>query len=312
MRAAQGHQFHCLGACVQQSPRVAHIFARDCYMVGIGVSGAGRFGRNPFDVQHGRCRRCAKRGAQRLQIIARRPCRSQSPQKRNTIGRAVACEITDQRPKRIVDTIWQINIDNTAGFAGAVQINPGQRRAASQRDTQIQKIRVFGGARAQNGIGKNHRVGFRPANIFAHGWGGFQKVRRTSETWLAAHPHIGVGQPRRRQAERWRNALSLPICTVHRNGVHRGWHANPRPHIGHLFGECQVGRAGINATVDMGLGDAGQPHSALIGRHSADDPHRLLHGIATVALKHSVVGRRQVKSGQGRRRDRNDQIICRD
>ncbi|MCY1235222.1 hypothetical protein D9M72_478300 [compost metagenome] len=167
MRAADGDELNLGWSLVEMRPGLGHVGTCDGRLVGILSRGTFRFRGHAFHMQHGGrgCR--AEGGAERLQVVARRLCGSETAQKWNAVGRGLAGEVADQRPEGIVDTIRQFHVDDALRPARFVEIDTRKGRAAGQRDAEVEKIRMFRRTGAKHGVGEDDGVGFRPGNGFA-------------------------------------------------------------------------------------------------------------------------------------------------
>ena len=96
---------------------------------------------------------------------------------------------------------------------------------------------------------------------------------------------------------------------VHGDGVHGRRNANRGAGLRHPFGEGQVGATGVDAAVDVDLGDVDEPFRPLLHGHGDDDTHGLAHGFAMGALQHGLVGRRQAKAMRCPGCDRNGETV---
>ena len=150
---------------------------------------------------------------------------------------------------------------------------------------------MFRRAGAQHGVGIDHSIGFRPGDHLVGRGRGVQQIGRAGKAGPATHTDIGIGQLLSGDAEIRSHALCAPVLSIDGNGIHRGGYADATAQLGHLPGKGQIGRAGIDAAVDMALGYIDQTLCPLTRGHGADDLHRLLGRHAGITGQHRPVRR---------------------
>ena len=164
-----------------------------------------------------------------------------------------------------------------------------QRRAAGQGDADIQVVRVFQGACAEHAVGIDHGVGFGPDDLLAGLRRAVEQVGRAGETELCAHRHVRIAQGTGRYAECRVDAQLAPTALVDGNRIEGGRHPYFCSPLHQLFSKAQARRSGINAAVDVCLGDIHQVAGALQFSHAQDDLHGHLGSLAMLAVEQRLI-----------------------
>ena len=145
----------------------------------------------------------SRREALRLIIAAALACAAGSG-----AGAANAADAYDPAPyaevdglkAKFIDVAGQLDIDDRLRLAIFRQIDPGQRRAPSERNAQVEEIGMFWRARAEHRIGEDDSVRLRPGDAFTGPRCAVEQIWRAGEAGAASHADIGIGQSRSGQA----------------------------------------------------------------------------------------------------------------
>ncbi|MNQ95415.1 hypothetical protein D3C85_1109710 [compost metagenome] len=160
-----------------------------------------------------------------------------------------------------------------------------QRRATGQGDADVQVVRVFQGAGAEHAVGVDHGVGLGPDDLFAGFRCTVEQVGGARETQLRAHCHVRVAQGTGRFPEGRVDAQFAPAALVDGDRIEGGWHPDLCSPLHQLFGKAQARRPGVDAAIDVGLGDIHQAVGTLQFGHAQDDLHGHLGGLALLAVE---------------------------
>jgi len=185
------------------------------------------------------------------------------------------------------------------GLALTFQMATNQRRTAGEGDANIQIVGVFERACAKHAVGVNHRVGFGPDDLLARLGRAVEQVRRAGEAQLRAHGHIRIAQRTGRHAERRVYAQFTPAPLVYGNRIKSGGHSYLGAPFNQLLGKAQARRPGINAAVDMGLGNVNQLPGTLQLRHAQHDLHRDLGRLSVTTVEQCPIVLGQLNRGSG-------------
>ena len=183
----------------------------------------------------------------------------------------------------------QLDIDPQHGQPTFVAVAADVRRTAGEGDADVEVIRVFQGARAEHAVGVDHGVGLGPHDLFAEARLAVQQVGRAGVAHLRAHLHVGIAQRGGGLAEGLVDAQFAPAAVIHGDGIQGGRHLHLAAPVRQLAGEAQAGGAGIDAAVDVRLGDVQQVLRALQRGHAQDDLHGGLGGLAVLAVEQLMV-----------------------
>ncbi|MNQ90921.1 hypothetical protein D3C85_1062810 [compost metagenome] len=106
---------------------------------------------------------------------------------------------------------------------------------------------------------------------------------------MRAHGHVGIAQGTGRFAERRIDTQFTPAALVHGNRIEGGGYADFRPPLHQLFGKAQARRTGVDAAIDVRLGDIDQTARTLQIGHAQDNLHGHLRRLAMPSIEQRAI-----------------------
>ncbi|MCY1297572.1 hypothetical protein D9M70_470160 [compost metagenome] len=305
VRIAQRDQLHLrFRRAVQLAPGAHqvgrhHAQAAPRGQVAERLGGVGRFGGDAGDVKHRCGRGCREGGAEGLEVVEVWGRAFQSADHRNLAATEQAQVVTEQWVEGIVEVFRRRHLDAQRGAATLVAVAAHPRRAAGDGDADVEVVGVLQGPRAEHAVGVHHGIGLGPDHLLAKPRSAVEQVGRTGEAGVRAHRQVGVAERARRLAEFGVDAQFAPAALVHRDRIEGGRHAHSRAPFHQAAGEAQARRAGVDAAVDVRLGDVHQLARALQFGDAQEDAHRHFRGLAMAPFEHLAVALIQLQIACG-------------